>query len=102
MGTREVEAMSEKEHTVTVTLDPEMWKRFLKVKEASGMIHNTNVLKWLITNEYERVMKTGRVVIPFNKQDMRQLRIWAAEFGVTVEDFMEQAVKKYMEKGVGG
>lgn len=87
-----------KEHTVTTTLDSELYMSFLKVKEASGMIHNTNVLKWLITNEYERVMKTRRVVIPFNEQDMRQLRIWAAKLGVTVEDFMELATKEYMTK----
>jgi hypothetical protein len=44
--------MSEKEHTLRVTLDPEMWSRFVKVKEALGARWNSNVLRYLISLEY--------------------------------------------------
>jgi len=90
--------MGEKEHTLTVTLDPEMWNRFVKIKEGLGMKWNASVLRYLISAEYHRATKSGRTPIPFNEQDLKKVEEWAEKLGVTPQQFVEEALTMYLKE----
>lgn len=93
--------MSKKEHTVTVTLDPEMWNRFVKVKEDLGMKRNANILRYLISAEYHKITKSGRTPIPFTEEDQNRIAEWAEKLGVTPQQFVEDALRHFFkEKGI--
>ena len=88
--------MSEKEHHVETTLDHELYKMFQKVKESTGLTKNSEVLRLLIANEYERVTGSKRITIPFSAQDRKQVEKWAKKLGMEPQEFIETSVRKFL------
>jgi len=48
--------MSDKERVVQATLTPSGYEKFLKVKQSLGVKFNSNVMRLLIVNEYQKLV----------------------------------------------
>ena len=51
--------MSEKRHKVEVSLEPELYEKFLKLKKELWFITNSDLLRAIITTTYRRVVEKG-------------------------------------------
>jgi hypothetical protein len=82
---------------IKTTLNEPAYQKFLQLKEYSGFQYDADVLRWLILNQHEHILGTGRYVIPFSEKDMKQLEEWAKKVGMEPQEFVEKAVQEFLE-----
>lgn len=87
----------ENERTVSTTLNQENLERFELVKKESGLIKDSEVLRFLIAKEFARRNEkdTGEVTISLSKDVMEALES-VNYFGWTPEEFFEAAVRAHI------
>ncbi len=83
---------------VSTTLNNEMAKRFQAVKEHIGAKANNNVLKLLISKEYDRIQetKTRRVFLPNETYDV--LEKIAESRNQTVDEYVQEITDNLLKK----
>jgi len=53
--------MREREHEVSTTLNPELYRKFLAVKECVGVKWNANVLRMIVARAYRKLILEGEL-----------------------------------------
>jgi hypothetical protein len=87
---------------VRLELTGQMLDRFKAVKQYYGIARNTDVLRTLISEKYDRLEQVKTKKIRISEETYETLEIGAKELGITVDEFavklVEQQVKQARAK----
>jgi high-affinity K+ transport system ATPase subunit B len=82
--------------TIRIELEGKMLERFNVVKEHYGVSRNTNVVRSLISERYDKLREAHTRVIPITKELYSTLETVAEKQGLTVDQFVERICLKQM------
>jgi hypothetical protein len=80
------------------TLNEEMTKRFQTVKKRTGIKDDKNVLGFLISEEYDRILMANHRKLLVANETYALLEKEAEARGQTVDEYIEELIEKQIKK----